>query len=264
MWNSHSSCYGPQVWELCQKITDSIKTHWEYSTKTGKYDIIMPEAEQVLAQTSYVSVHETIKNFYMPDTDEIQTFLVWHSNAVALKPMKMLAMTTGVFTAKFCSQSLKFMVDMGSELNLIPEWLLSISGLALDFAGSQWSLNGDPVRLWGCCMDVEVQIGSHQFDHHFFVSCEDMRGHDILLRQPWIQWYAAWIDYNREGIMKMMVWHDGDRSHWPSLALQLTVPDDPCNVTAFWTNHTATYEELSYGPYEPWIEEVSEDENDHF
>ena len=167
--------------------------------KTGEYDIIAPEAEHVFAQTSYASVRETMKNFYMPDTDEIQTFLVRHSNAVALKPMKMLAMTTGVFTAKFCGQSLKFMVDMGSELNLIPERLLLISGLALDFAGSQWSLkgvNGDPVGLCGCCMDVEVQIGSHCFDHHFFISCKDMRGHDVLLGQPWIQWYAARINYN--------------------------------------------------------------------
>ena len=252
---------------LQKKITDSTKTRREYSTKTGEYDIIAPEAEQVLAQTSYATVRETMKNFYMPDTDEIQTFLVRHSNAVALKPTKMLAMTTGVFTAKFCGQSLKFMVDTGSELNLIPERLLSISGLALDFAGSQWSLkgvNGDPVGLRGCCMDVEVQIGSHRFDHHFFVSREDMRGHDVLLGQPWIQWYAARIDYDREGVMKMMVWHDGDRSHQPSLALQLTVPDDPRNVTAFRRNHAAAYEETAYGPYEPRIEEVSEDEVDHF
>ena len=111
----------------------------------------------------------------------------------------MLAMTTGVFTAKFCGQSLKFMVDMGSELNLIPEHLLSISRLALDFAGSQWSLkgvNGDPVGFCSCCMDVEVQIGWHDFDHHFFISHKDMRGHNVLLGQPWIQWYTVRIDYD--------------------------------------------------------------------
>ena len=61
---------------LQKKITDSIKTHCEYLTKTGEYDIIAPEAEQVLAQTSYATIQETMKNFYMPDMDEIQTFLV--------------------------------------------------------------------------------------------------------------------------------------------------------------------------------------------
>ena len=111
----------------------------------------------------------------------------------------MLVMTTGIFTAKFCGQSLKFLVDMGSELNLIPEHLLSISRLALDFAGSQWSLkgvNGDPVGFCSCCMDVEVQIGWHDFDHHFFISHKDMRGHNVLLGQPWIQWYTVRIDYD--------------------------------------------------------------------
>ena len=41
---------------LQKKITNSMKTRYEYSTKTGEYDIIAPEAEQVLAQTSYVTV----------------------------------------------------------------------------------------------------------------------------------------------------------------------------------------------------------------
>ena len=61
----------------------------------------------------------------------------------------------------------------------------------------------------------------------------------------------------------MMVWQDGDRSHRPSLALQLTIPDDPQNVTAFQRNNATAYEE-SYRPYEPQIEEVSEDEDSHF
>ena len=41
---------------LQNKITNSTKTHHEYSTKTGEYDIIAPKAEQVLAQTSYATV----------------------------------------------------------------------------------------------------------------------------------------------------------------------------------------------------------------
>ncbi len=99
--------------------------------------------------------------------------MVRYSNAVQLRPTKMLAMTTGTFTAKLCGQTIKFMVDTGSELNLIPERLLTFPGLALDFEGSRWALkgvNGAPVGLKGCCMDVPVQIGQHDFDHHFFVS----------------------------------------------------------------------------------------------
>lgn len=255
---------------LQKKFNEVTKTRREYTTKSGEYELYSPEVEYSLAQAQSGGYSEARRTLYIPDADEFQSFMVRHSNAVQLRPTKMLAMTTGVFTAKLCGQMIKFMVDTGSELNLIPERLLTLPGLALDFEGSRWALkgvNGAPVGLKGCCMDVPVQIGHHDFDHHFFVSREDMRSHDAILGQPWIQWYAARIDFDREGTMKMMVWHDGDRSNQPTLQLQLTIPDDPRNVTTFRRHvHFAEVEQEEEVErlFRAAVEEVSEDEDSHF
>ena len=162
---------------LQKKFNEVTKTRREYTTKSGEYELYSPEVEYSLAQTNSGGYSETRRTLYIPDADEFQSFMVRYSNAVQLRPTKMLAMTTGTFTAKLCGQTVKFMVDTGSELNLIPERLLTFPGLALDFEGSRWALkgvNGAPVGLKGCCMDVPVQIGQHDFDHHFFVSREDI------------------------------------------------------------------------------------------
>lgn len=257
---------------LQKRFSDATKTRREYTTKSGEYDLYSPEAEYSIARSNHgVYKHETRRTLYIPDADEFQTFMVRYSNAVQLRPTKLLAMTTGVFSAKMCGQIIKFMVDTGSELNLIPERLLTLPGLALDFEGLRCALkgvNGSPVGLKGCCMDVAVQIGQHNFDHHFFVSREDMRSHDAILGQPWIQWFAACIDFDREGTMKMMVWHDGDRSNQPTLQLQLTQPDDPRNVTTFRRHaHFAEVEqeEEEQRLFRATVEEVSEDEEEtHF
>ncbi|KAJ3487664.1 hypothetical protein NLJ89_g11690 [Agrocybe chaxingu] len=248
---------------LQKRFAEATKTRREYSNKSGEYDLLSPEAERLYERMNCKTALETHRTLYIPDVDEFQSFLISHSNAVQVRPTRLLAMTTGIFTAKFCDQSAKFMIDTGSELNLIPERLLSIPGLALDFEGSRWALkgiNGAPVALRGCCMDVPVRIGVHNFDHHFFVSREDMRGHDVILGQPWIQWYAAQIDYDREGAMKMKVWEDGDRSHPPTLQLHLTVPDDPRNITTLAHTHTIDYVDTRHHQ-SATVEEVFDDED---
>ena len=90
-----------------------------------------------------------------------------------------------------------------------------------------------------------------------------MRNHDAILGQPWIQWFAARIDFDREGTMKMMVWQDGDRANQPTLQLQLTQLDDPRNITALRRNaHQATVDQepIKHHFHCATIEEVSEDD----
>ncbi|KIJ48116.1 hypothetical protein M422DRAFT_248297 [Sphaerobolus stellatus SS14] len=216
----------PALQKRMQEIT---RTRREYLTKTGEYDLYTPQAEELLAQdTSNISKsHLTHKTLYIPQTDEFRTFLVWHSNAVALRPCKLLAMTTGIFLAKLYGHRVRFMVDCGPELNIFPDRLLSLPGMTLDYEGSKWLLkgvNGGPSQLRGCSMDAEMEIGTHRFDHHFF--------------------YAARMDYDREGMMTLQLWKEGERTSRPTLSIVLTRPDDPRNVTAI-HSHQARYKSSS-------------------
>ncbi|KIJ25039.1 hypothetical protein M422DRAFT_274048 [Sphaerobolus stellatus SS14] len=149
---------------LQKRMQELTKTRCEYVTKTGEYDLYSPEAEQFLSQNHNASTseaHLSRKTLYVPETDEFQTFLVRHYNAVALRPCKLLAMATGIFLANLYSHTVKFMVDCGSELNLFPDRLLSLPGMTLDYEGSKWSLkgvNGGPSQLRGCSMDAEIEL----------------------------------------------------------------------------------------------------------
>jgi hypothetical protein len=79
-------------------------------------------------------------------------------------------MTTGQFTSTIVGQDITFMVDSGSELNLMSEDLHSQMGIPIDLDSARWLLkgiNGGAIPLVGCCREVPVLIGGHWFDHHF-------------------------------------------------------------------------------------------------
>ena len=61
------------------------------------------------------------------------------------------------------------------------------------------------VPLVGCCREVPVSIGGHQFDHHFFVNSETGK-QDVILGRPWLQWYTATLVYSWLGSVEMKVW----------------------------------------------------------
>ncbi len=87
---------------LQKKFNEVTKTRREYTTKSGEYELYSPEVEYSLAQANSGGYSETRRTLYIPDADEFQSFMVRYSNAVQLRPTKMLAMTTGTFTAKLC------------------------------------------------------------------------------------------------------------------------------------------------------------------
>ena len=54
-----------------------------------------------------------------------------------------------------------FMIDTGSELNLMAKEFYDRTSLAIDLDGTRWSLkgiNGRPVPLGGCVHDAEIKI----------------------------------------------------------------------------------------------------------
>lgn len=219
---------------LQKRISTATQTRRQYLNNAGEYELYTAEAERLLAEEYSSSCVEPGDQFCVTDPEELSSFLVTYSNAVTLRPTRFFAMTTGQFEARLGNlPSVRFMVDTGSELNLMPERLVNEASLPVDFEGSRWALkgvNGGPVRLLGCCMDVPIVIGTHNFDHHFFVKSEDTgTRYDVILGQPWIQWYATQINYNRAGKMWMNIWKDGDRESQPTLQITLTRPDNDRN-----------------------------------
>ncbi|KAF9053509.1 hypothetical protein BJ165DRAFT_1325135, partial [Panaeolus papilionaceus] len=221
---------------LQKKMAESTKTRREYVTQSGEYDLYSDEAAEFLSQMSTPShvepAHSLVANDLIDDS-LLDTFVLRYSNAVHFKPTKMFAMTTGTFVGTIGGFDAKFLVDTGSELNIFPERVLKQTSLALDHAGSRWSLkgvNGGPEGMRGVCQDVPITVGGHRFDHHFFVIAGEMDAQDCILGQPWLQWFAARIDLYREGAMQLVLWKDGNRNLRPTLSIQLAKPDDPRNV----------------------------------
>ena len=111
-----------------------------------------------------------------------------------------------------------FLIDSGSELNLIAKRLFAHSGVAMDEDGSQWTLcgiHGEPVPLVGCCRDAPITLGGTRFDHHFFVHPGEMGRHDGILGQPWLLWFSSRLEYERGGGQDLVVFPGGNVSADP-------------------------------------------------
>jgi len=184
-----------------------------------------------------------------------EEILIRYASAVKihLTPQPLFAMVTGHFRGKFAGLDVVFMIDTGSELNLMSQEFYNRTSLAIDLDGTRWSLkgiNGRPVPLGGCVRDAEIRISGRRFDHHVFVSREGTGKQEIILGQPWLQWYSASIQYTRKGSMNMRIWQDGDgdtlegRSRSPSILIPLCTPNAPRNTSTLNLDHGPKIEEV--------------------
>ena len=187
-----------------------------------------------------------------------EDIMICYASAVKIHPapQPLFAMVTGRFKGKFAGMDVIFMIDTGSELNLMAKDFYDRTGLAIDLDGTRWSLkgiNGRPVQLGGCVRDAEIKISGRRFDHHVFVSREGTGKQEIILGQPWLQWYSASIQYTRQGAMNMRIWQDGDGDKFdcckqgPSILVPLCTPNAPHN--------TATLN-LDHGPRIEGVEDI--------
>ena len=187
-----------------------------------------------------------------------EEIMIRYASAVKIHPapQPLFAMVTGRFKGKFAGMDVIFMIDTGSELNLMAKEFYDRTNLAIDLDGTRWSLkgiNGRPVPLGGCVRDAEIKISGRRFDHHVFVSREGTGKQEIILGQPWLQWYSASIQYTRQGAMNMRIWQDGDGDKFdcckqgPSILIPLCTPGAPRN--------TATLN-LDQGPRIEEVEDV--------
>ncbi|KAF8239806.1 hypothetical protein L208DRAFT_1013842, partial [Tricholoma matsutake] len=58
---------------------------------------------------------------------------------------------------------------------------------------------------------------------------------DVILRQPWLQWYSVTLAYSRSGTVEMCLWKDGDCNQYechprrPTISIQLVAVNAPQN-----------------------------------
>lgn len=252
--------------DLQKRFVNLTKTRREYTTKAviaepaeDYYGIDSAFIEELDEDSHHYDDGESVEQTYdsVPDyttvhfsyqeDEDVNEVLLRYSSAVKVVTTPLFAMTTGRFTGAMAGQDVTFMVDSGSELNLISENLHSRTGVPIDLDGARWSLkgiNGGAVPLVGCCREVPVSIGGHRFDHHFFVNSETGK-QDVILGQPWLQWYTAALLYSRSGSVEMKVWKLGDRETGgrPTLSIRLCTADAPRNSDRLIMNKRATVED---------------------
>ncbi len=183
------------------------------------------------------------------EPEQLQQFFSYHSNAVTAVPTKKyLAMVTGILKVKINGEFVNCMIDTGSELNVASMSVYETNNnLALDYAGMDWSLkgiHGGPEQLAGLLTDVPLMLGEHEFSHHMFLSKQQLSPkYEIILGQPFLQWYACQIQYGREGGVKLFLWKDGDKDQRPTVGIAITNPTDPRNTTK--VHHRVSPEETN-------------------
>jgi hypothetical protein len=185
--------------DLQKRFANMTKTRREYTAKTGEFE--------------YSNTHEANKRLMLtldPD-DDLEGVVDAYAGAITSPSSRFFAMSTGRFEGTFGGIRVSFMIDSGSELNLVSQNVFEQANLPLDADGTRWSLrgiNGDPVPLLGCCRDVPITIGGHHFDHHFFVSSRNNSKTDVIIGQPWLHFYESKIDYIRGGGMDIHLYPD--------------------------------------------------------
>ncbi|KAJ3832517.1 hypothetical protein F5878DRAFT_666502 [Lentinula raphanica] len=189
------------------------------------------------------------------DRPRLQNFLHTYSSAVTQSSTKYYAMVTGVFVVTIGGRQFRAMIDTGSELNVGAEDIPEKTGMPMDLEGMKWGLkgiHGEPEQLRGVIVDLPMKIGKYEFPHHLFVSRHQLNPNwDIILGQPFLQWYACRIDYWRAGHMQLLLWNDGDKDRNPHLTLALTDPEDRRNQQSIGRTRTPKGKEASSnGRYE--------------
>lgn len=208
--------------ELQKRFSSITKTRREVRTSAtvveeleddeSRYVVEESEDEEGTPQEIGYGVQLT----YDQETEDLEEIIERYAAAVAIGPRRFFAMATGIVSGYFGATKVTYLVDSGSELNLISKSAFDRSNVDLDEDGARWALKGitgEAVGLLGCCKNASVELSGLFFNHHFFVTPQDSGNFDGVLGQPWLQWFAARIDYERHtGAMDLCIWPDGSKT----------------------------------------------------
>lgn len=246
--------------QLSRMMSESTRTRREYGPSK---DGINKSAEysQFAADSTWDREVTEVTGLRGPDSDEshayveegdptLKEFVFWCNNAaVEIPQTRLFAMTVGDIRLTLNGVEFLAMLDSGSELNVAGSHLPEAASLPMDFDGMRWKLkgiNGDYERLRGCIIEAPIRIGGHDFSHHIFVSQQSIGRHDIILGQPFLQWFSLRMDYDRGSHAKLYLWADGDKSRRPTLMISITDPNSSRNASAIkgLSNVTSYIEEV--------------------
>jgi len=131
-----------------------------YESDDEDYFHSLPAAE---SYTNSSFIESCIGLEFDESTESKEEILICYASAVkihlTLQPL--FTMVTGRFRGKFAGLDVVFMVDTGSELNLMSQEFYNRTSLAIDLDGTQCSLkgiNGWPVPLGRCVRDAEIKV----------------------------------------------------------------------------------------------------------
>ncbi|THU84064.1 hypothetical protein K435DRAFT_870655 [Dendrothele bispora CBS 962.96] len=220
---------------LQKMIAESTRTWREYVNKDG----LNKDGPGLLKSTSVMegvaidvsNGHDFMESSWLYSEKQTDQIAADCMEVSADDEQMYYAMTCGFVDVKVNRVKLKALVDSGSELNLFSVDVPEEARLALDFAGTVWSLkgiHGPSVQLQGVIKDTPLTIGGYKFPHHFFVSQHVMGKQEIILGQPFLQYYSARMQYTREMGTKM--WISKEYHGKPNVCVQLTDPKDPRNT----------------------------------
>nr|GAT48677.1 predicted protein [Mycena chlorophos] len=242
---------------LQKLFSDSTRARREYTSNQILFqqDAEPDQTTEYVTSEAHIGESDFKQIFTQSDTQDVGNFLIRYGNAVAQVPDgRYYAMSTGALTIQISDQKLTAMIDSGSELNLASFSVPGRCGLAVDFEGMKWALkgiHGNPEQLRGCATNVPMRIGRHEFTHHLFISHQELGPQDLILRQPFLQWFAARMDYDHVGAVSLYLWREeGNRKVPPTIVISITDPSDPRNATAISRGHAA------------YIEDVTDEEDD--
>jgi hypothetical protein len=236
-----------------KKLQEDTHRRREYVTGVGEYEIFSPEVASAAAAGSFKTggiQPGLVLHLGNSDEEEALHDHFTSLHAVPTLASRFLAFATGMVTVNIKGYDVKCLIDTGSELNLISNALVNTLGLPVDIDGTRWSLSGvhgGSDRLMGLCRNVAMDIGGHDFRHHLFISRNSPGRQEIILGQPWIQWFAGRIDFACEGSMDLLLWKDGDRAHHPTITVRLLRPGNERNQADFGKATQASAVEYNYG-----------------
>ncbi|KAJ3991203.1 hypothetical protein F5050DRAFT_1812816 [Lentinula boryana] len=231
--------------QLSKRFAEGTRTRREYGAPTTSSAELFPfpsdsgyegdrEALASIVGTRGPALTER-RVFVEKEDPNLEEFVFRCSNAAAQIPQtRFFAMTVGDVKLTINGTEFLAMIDSGSELNVGSYDIPEKGSLPMDFDGMKWKLkgiNGDFEQLRGCVLDAKMRIGGHDFSHHIFISRQLLGRHDIILGQPFLQWFSARLDYERGKHVKLVLWADGNRASRPTLMISITDPEDPRNTT---------------------------------
>ncbi|KAJ3474666.1 hypothetical protein NLI96_g12331 [Meripilus lineatus] len=213
--------------DLQKRFASLTKTRREVRSTSATCEEIPDEDDPPLPPDSLGKKY-TLALTFDKDKDDPIEIVKAYAHAIAPGPPRFYAMSTGVVEGYFGASKATYLVDCGSELNLVSNQTYQSSNVDLDPGGKHWTLRGinddPPIRLLGCCKGAPIEISNKFFNHHFFVTPGHPGGYDGVLGQPWLHWYSSRIDFDRfSGDMDLSIWSDGrKRDGEEDLVVRLT------------------------------------------